>query len=153
MATKLGSLLIELGLDSAKFRSGLKRSERDMTHFQRTTTGAANLVKGAIGGMVAALSVDMFAQAIQNGLEYASSLGEVAQQLGVTTDTLQEYRYAATQVGLSQEEMDNSLAKLTRTIGQAANGGKAQTATFERLGVSIRDAGGNIKDADRKSVV
>jgi len=147
MATKLGSLLIELGLDSAKFRSGLKRSERDMTHFQRTTTGAANLVKGAIGGMVAALSVDMFAQAIQNGLEYASSLGEVAQQLGVTTDTLQEYRYAATQVGLSQEEMDNSLAKLTRTIGQAANGGKAQTAAFERLGVSIRDAGGNIKDA------
>lgn len=147
MATKLGSLLIELGLDSAKFRSGTRKAQREMSTFQRGMSGSANLVKGALAGMVAALSVDMFATAIKNGLEYASSLGEVAQQLGVTTDTLQEYRYAATQVGLTQDEMDNSLAKLTRTIGQAANGGKAQAAAFDRLGVSIRDAGGNIKDA------
>lgn len=147
MATKLGSLLIELGLDSAKFRSGARQAQREMSTMQRGMTGSANLIKGAIGGMVAALSVDMFATAIKDGLEYASSLGEVAQQLGVTTDTLQEYRYAATQAGLSQDEMDNSLAKLTRTIGQAANGGKAQVAAFERLGVSIRDANGNIKEA------
>jgi len=140
MATKLGSLLIELGLDSAKFRSGLNRAERDMTGFQRTTAGAANLVKGALVGMVSALSVDMFAQAINNGLQYAASLGEVSKQLGVTTDTLQEYRYAATQAGLTQEEMEANLARLTRTLGTSPE-------KFEKLGIAIRGANGEIEDA------
>ena len=138
MATKLGSLLIELGLDSAKFRSGTRKAQREMTTFQRGMSGSANFIKGALTGMVAALSVDMFATAIKNGLEYASSLGEVAQQLGVTTDSLQEYRYAATQVGITQEEMDAGLARLTRSMGQAANGGKAQAAAFARLGIDIK---------------
>lgn len=138
MATKLGSLLIELGLDSAKFRSGTRKAQREMSSFQRSVTGGANLVKGALAGMVSALSVDMFAQVIKSGLDYASSLGEVAQQLGVTTRTLQEYRYAATQVGLTQEEMDASLARLTRSMGQAAAGSKAQAEAFASLGIDIR---------------
>jgi hypothetical protein len=147
MATKLGSLLIELGLDSAKFRSGTRQAQREMSQFQRGISSAANVAKGALVGMVSAISVDMFATAIKSGLDYASSLAEVAAQVGVTTKTLQEYRYAATQVGLTQDEMDASLTKLTRSIGQAANGGKLQAGAFERLGVSIRDANGNIKEA------
>lgn len=142
MATKLGSLLIELGLDSAKFRSGTRKAQREMTTFQRGVSSSAGLVKAAIGGMVAALSVDMFATAIKNGLDYASSLGEVAQQLGVTTDTLQEYRYAATQVGVTQEEMDAGLARLTRTLGTSPE-------KFEKLGIAIRGANGEIEDAGK----
>lgn len=140
MATKLGSLLIELGLDSAKFRSGTRQAQREMTTFQRGVSSSAGLVKAALGGMVAAISVDMFATAIKSGLDYASSLGEVALQLGVTTRTLQEYRYAATQVGLTQEEMDAGLARLTRTLGTSPE-------KFEKLGIAIRGANGEIEDA------
>lgn len=140
MATKLGSLLIELGLDSAKFRSGTRQAQREMSTFQRGMAGSANLVKGALVGMVSALSVDMFATAIKNGLDYAASLGEVSKQLGVTTNTLQEYRYAATQVGVTQEEMEAGLARLTRTLGTSPE-------KFEALGIAIRGANGEIEDA------
>jgi hypothetical protein len=52
----------------------------------------------------------------KQAVEAVGSLGEVADQLGVTTDTLQTFRYAATQVGVSQDEwMPRS--KLTKTIG------------------------------------
>lgn len=140
MAVKLGSLLIELGLDSARFRSGTRAAERDMDRFKRGVTNGANAVKGAIVGMVGAIGVGVFTTAIRDGLEYASALGEVAQQLGVTTDSLQEYRYAATQVGLSTEEMDAALARLTRTIG-------ATPEKLTRLGIAVRDANGNMRDA------
>jgi hypothetical protein len=83
----------------------------------------------------------------KRALDYASSLGEVSQQLGVTTRDLQEYRFAATQVGIEQDAMDKSLAKLTRTIGEAANGGKQQQRVFKALGIDIRNASGNIKTA------
>lgn len=147
MATKLGSLLIELGMDSAKFRSDLKRSQREMTGFQRGVGSAANFVKGAISGMLGAFTVDVIVDAVRAGLDHAAALGEQAQQLGVTTKALQEYRYAATQVGLSQEEMDKSLSELNKRLGQAAAGASGPTKALERLGISVRDANGNVRDA------
>ena len=54
---------------------------------------------------------------------------------GVSTKALQEYRFAATQVGLSSDEMDAALSKLTRTIGEADAGAKTQAAAFAKLGI------------------
>ena len=99
-----------------------------------------DLAKAAAVAFYGSLVYEKVSQAITAGLEYASSLGEVAQQLGVTTDALQEYRYAATQSGLSQDEMDQALAQLTRRAGEAANGTKAQAQAFDTLGVSVRTA-------------
>ncbi|MGZ9062971.1 MAG: phage tail tape measure protein, partial [Allosphingosinicella sp.] len=84
--------------------------------------------------------------AARRGLEYASSLGEVAQQVGVTTKTLQEYRYVGSQVGITNDVIDKGLAKLTRTIGEAATGGAKQGKVFKALGIDIRDAGGHVRD-------
>lgn len=134
--------------------------QRDLTKAQRLTDDKLNaiekrgfqmgqslksgfdLAKGAAIAFAGSVVADKIMQAITTGLEYASSLGEVAQQLGVTTDALQEYRYAATQVGLSAEEMDQALSQLTRRIGEAGNGTKAQAEAFDKLGVSIKDANG-----------
>lgn len=104
-------------------------------------------MKTAVAGYFAAIGIDTLTRLVKSGLEYASSLGEQAQQLGVTTKALQEYRFAATQAGIEQGEMDQALSQLTRRMGDAADGAKAPKAAFERLGVSIRDAKGNLIDA------
>lgn len=106
-----------------------------------------DLAKGAAIGFIAKLGYDELKAAATAGLEYASSLGEASQQLGVTTASLQEYRYAASQAGLSQEDMDQALSQLTRRIGEAASGTKAQKEAFEKLGVSVKGANGEIIDA------
>lgn len=103
-------------------------------------------LKVVAGGAAALLSADLLFRLAKAGLDYASSLGEQAQQLGVTTDTLQEYRFAATQVGLTQEQIDNGLQKLTLTLGQAAAGAKKPSAAFAALGVDITDTNGRIKE-------
>ena len=106
-----------------------------------------DLAKGAAIAFAGALVMDKLGQAISQGLEYASSLGEVSQQLGVTTKDLQFYRFAATQVGLSQEEMDQGLQKLTKSLGEAAQHNEKALGTFAKLGVSVRDANGNVRKA------
>lgn len=152
---------MSLGLDSANFDKGLgtarnrmRGAEKDFkTHGDRmeaigrkvgvslkTIVGLGTI--GGIAGVVAALK-----GAVGVGLEYASSLAETAQQLGVTSAALQEYRYAASQVGISQEEMDQGLSKLTKSIGAAASGAKIQVEAFRQLGVGIKDAKGNVIDA------
>ena len=106
-----------------------------------------SLAKGAAVGFVASLGVDAITRAISAGLNYAASLGEVATQLGVTTDALQEYRFAGTQAGLATDEVDQALSQLTRRIGEGVNGTKAQAQAFQKLGIALRDANGNVLDA------
>ena len=49
---------------------------------------------------------------------------------------------------MSAEQMDQALAKLTYNMGQAARGeNKNLAAIFRRLGVSLKDSKGNIRDA------
>lgn len=140
----IGALRVTLGLDSAEFSRGATAAEKraealgyrigrsmklSALEVARFTSAFAGL--GAIAGS-AALS-----KLASDGLDYASSLGEVAQQLGVTTRDLQVYRYAASQVGIEQEEIDRSLAKLTLTMGKAREGAKGPLAVFRQLGAAI----------------
>lgn len=101
--------------------------------------GLAGGIGGLVGGFVAGFATAIpqaIGHAISSGLEYASSLQEVAQQLGVTSTELQEYRYAASQVGISNETMDKSLSILTRSFGQVEAGAKRPTTALKQLGFS-----------------
>lgn len=148
-----------------KLEADLRDYKRDLAGAQRLTDdkldaiekrGArmgASLKSGfSMAGAAAAafagsIVAEKLTQAIQVGLEYASALGEQAQQLGITTSALQEYHYAASQAGLSNEEMDQALGQLTRRIGEAASGTKAQAEAFEKLGLSVKGANGEVINA------
>lgn len=125
----------------------LDRIERKGAQMGEKLRAGFSMASAAAAAFAVSVVVDKVLQAVTAGLDYASSLGEVAQQLGVTTDALQEYRYAATQAGLSQDEMDQGLAQLTRRIGEAASGTKSQAEAFAKLGISVRDTNGNILKA------
>lgn len=149
MSALIGALRVTLGIDTAAFEQGLGSAQARIASAGAAMQAAGARIAGAgqrITAVMAPIGVALIAGARQ-GLEYASGLGEVAQQLGVTTDTLQEYRYAASQVGIEQETMDASLGRLTRSLGQAAGGTGPVAAAFATLGISIRDASGHIKSA------
>lgn len=148
-------LIVKLIADNREFNDSMSKSQRiadsklDQIEKRSVKMGQGiksgfNLAKGAAVGFVASLGVDAVVQAVKAGLDYASSLGEVAQQLGVTTSALQEYRYAGSQAGLATEEVDQALSQLTRRIGEGVNGTKAQVEAFEKLGISLKDARGNV---------
>ena len=143
----IGALRITLGLDSAQFEAGTKRArgvaQRDATAIQKSLSG----IKGALNGLITAATVTALVAAGKRALDYAGSLGEVSQQLGITTRDLQVYRFIASQVGIEQDAMDTSLAKLTKSMGEADNGSKKQATAFRELGVSVKDVNGNLLTA------
>lgn len=107
----------------------------------KTGLGALDANVG-IGDIAAAATGVTLISLAKRGLDYASSLGEVSQQLGVTTRDLQVYRYAASQAGVEQDGMDASLAKLTTTMGKAQLGAEAPRKAFDALGISLDDLKG-----------
>jgi len=95
-----------------------------------------------------AVSVGGLALMTKKALDAAGALADTAFNLGVNVEALQELRYAAEQSGVAQEGFDKSLEKFTRNIGAAAQGSGAAKDAFNILGVSVRDAEGNIRDTE-----
>jgi hypothetical protein len=144
---QIASLFTSMTLEDQSFHVSLKKAvtatQRDVGKIQQTLSGLKTGLQ-AVGGAILTAG---FLSAGRTALDYAASLGEVSQQLGVTTRDLQLYRYIGTQVNLTEEEMDKGLQRLTRTIGEAAAGSKKQATAFRELGVAVQDANGRTKTA------
>lgn len=136
---QVGSLYTSLTLESASFISGLKKAADAADRQSRVMERAFGAAKGAFAGFVSAVTVGSIVAAGQRALDYAASLGEVAQQLGISTDALQTYQFAATQAGLSQDEMRSALQRLTRTLGEAKVGGDSAVRAFRAIGITGRE--------------
>lgn len=132
----------------SQFRQQTDRNlEQVEGRFYKVGQSIGSSLRTALTSATALIGGLSFFALAKQGLEYASSLGEVAQQLGVTSDQLQTFRFAATQVGISQEEMDKGLSKLTLSIGQAADGSQKQASAFNDLGINVRTVSGSIRTA------
>lgn len=129
----IGNLNTSLTLESSSFLVGLKRAAQQTQVSVGSIERSFNTMKNAAQIAFTALATGAFIDAAGRALDYASSLGEVSQQLGVTARDLQIYRFAATQVGVSQEDMDRGLQKLTRTLGEARAGAKGPVGAFREL--------------------
>lgn len=130
--------------------AGADKVEADARRMNTASGIAAkgfSALKGLAVGYVASLGTQAVIGAISAGLDYAASLAEQATQLGVTTNALQEYRYAGSQTGLKSAEMDMALTQLTKRLGEAAAGTKTQAEQFKKLGIDLRSANGEIIDA------
>ena len=136
MANAVAALYTSLTLESSQFVANSKRAATAAEKMSNDISKSLTAAKSAVNGFLAIAAVGFAATGIKNALDYASAIGETAQQLGVATTAYQELTYAATQTGVSQQELEAGLARLTRNIGQGAK-------VFGELGIAIRDTAGN----------
>lgn len=147
-AASIGALRVTLGLNTAEFEKGAKKAVRQTGQLNKSFAGLRTSMAGigrTVAGLGALVAGAFSVQAVKGALDYAASLGEVSQAIGVTVEELQVYRQLATQVNLSQEEVEKSLAKLTLTIGKATAGASAQQKAFAALNISLKDGEGKIR--------
>lgn len=101
-----------------------------------------NLAKWA-GAAIAAGSV---AVAIQRTADKFNDLGDVVSRVGnATVKELDRLGYVAELTGSDANTATASFENLSRTIGEAAQGIGRGAQVFEKLGLSAKDAQGNVK--------
>lgn len=174
MADDVAKLLIQVSATTELLRSNLNKAEAAVASFERDTNkrlgridksfsglgkgvgaikGAlAGFAGGAFAGFLASFSVGTITNAISQSLEFAGSLGEVAQSLGVGTKFLQEFRFAATQNGATIEQADTALGKFSITLGKAFKDNKAAAESITSLGLSLERLK-NQSDSERYAAV
>lgn len=77
----------------------------------------------------------------------AKELEALSLQTSVSTTDLQAFKYAEDFIGVSSDQLADSLKDLTTKMSDAANGNEETAAKFDQLGVSIYDAQGNLRSS------
>lgn len=158
MANEVERLFVRLEADMSGLKAELTRAgtmtentARKMADSWSNLAAPLRSVTGLIGGLAgaaAALGLQAFSRLQQQTLDYASSIKEAAQQTGFGIESLQELRYAAVQLGLSEDQLQGALRRLNVEIGQTIENGEDGDNVFARLGVRLTDTSGRARASE-----
>lgn len=143
----LGSIRGFLGLDSSDYTKGILDAQVANEVFGHSVTnfvnnpllGAINLLKGLAAGTAAAVRETAFLNQ-----EYLRT----SERLGVSTRTISGLNMAYRDMGVQVQEFEKQLSKLAIKADEASQGNETSLKLFERLGVSVKDAAGNMRPLD-----
>lgn len=109
---------------------------------------ASNLA-GYFPAISAAIAAAFSAQALNGAVDMLDRLDDLSEKSGISVESLSALRYAGEASGTSFDQLANGLKKFSVNISEAAGGSKEQTELFAKLGVSVKDANGQVRDTDK----
>ena len=111
---------------------------------------ASEAIKAGLKGIadIAKQIAKYFIDATKGAAEFADEMLTLSAQTGMSTDSLQEYKYMASLLDTDLETITGSMSKLTKNMANAKSGSGSAAEAFKKLGVSITDDNGNLRDAN-----
>lgn len=109
--------------------------------------GAIATAAVAVGVAAVAAGAAIFKLATDVG-EYSGMINDAAKQSSLSTDNIQELKFAAEQSGVAFEDITKSAVKMNTVMADALNGNKAAAAGFNELGIALVDANGKAKSTN-----
>ena len=142
MATA-GSIVIDLLMRTGSFETDSKRAEKRLKELKKEAVEAGK----AIGAGLAVAATALAALTWQS-IQAADQLDELSQRLGISTETLSGWGYAAKLSGTDLESLAGAIPKLSKNLAAAADEGSKAGQLFKALGIDVKDAAGNLRDVE-----
>lgn len=137
----LFDLTAKLTLDTSDYNKKINEVKTETNNVAKNTqksTLKSAIAWGAVATAVVAV-VSKVKDLIVETANYADQIGDLAEKWGFTTREIQEFDYWATMNGTT---LDSLLTGMRGLVNQAEAGSDA----FDKLGVSVRNADGSLKD-------
>lgn len=111
---------------------------------------AANLISGGISKLASGAKnlASSLVNAGTGAAAYADDMLTMSSVTGMSTDDLQAFGYAAELVDVDLDTLTKSMAKNIKSMAGAQQGSKQYVEAYDKLGVSITDANGNLRDSE-----
>jgi lambda family phage tail tape measure protein len=126
-------------------KAAIESAKRNMASIGETVTR----VTGLMGPLGVAIAGAFSVQAFKGVLDMMDQLDEMSEKTGVSVEALSKLRYAGESVGTTTEQLGGGLRKLAKLMGDAASGSEEAGNIFKAMGVSFKDASGNLRDTDQ----
>lgn len=110
----------------------------------RGTAAGKALVAGLVGTSVTA-GLFRLQSAVRGTIADLSDLGKVGDRVGINVEDLQAIQYGFRLTGVETEQLNGSLVRFGRRVGEALNGTGELMPALKRYGISVRDSNGEVK--------
>ena len=146
MAISAEQLNIILSARDKEFTRAMDRSQRRVERFARQSN--KSLKSTSVNFEMLAAAAKRFLPALGAGLIIAQvrqitaemdEIGKKADQIGITTDALQELRFVAEGAGVSQAKFTSSLERFSKRLGEAELGTGAAKNALEEMGLEASE--------------
>lgn len=152
---------IRIVVDASRAVDGSAAATRAWDRMERSqaaATSSLERMEKALGGVgiwlkanLAMMAADLVARLVQmakSAFDAASNLGELSEQLGITSQGLQALQLSAVQNNLKLEQLETGISKFSQKIGEAAGGSKQMIDALNEIGVKILDMQGNLRPTE-----
>jgi hypothetical protein len=94
---------------------------------------------GALGGMLPLLGVGALVGFAKGAIDSAGAVADMSAKLGVSTTTVQRWKFATEQTGASIDDVSTAINKMSKL---ASEGGPAAAEAFGKVGLRLADVKG-----------
>lgn len=136
--------LIRLQVEAEKTGDKVETASEKLGKFGEKAKSLADKTKKA-SIAAAGLAGGLIGTAIKAG-KTADDINTLSKTTGLATDTIQKLQYASDLVDVSFDTVSGSLVKLTNNMQSAQSGTGAVSDAFDKLGVSVTDGSGQLRD-------
>ncbi len=141
----LGDLVVSLTAETAQFRQAMERAAYVADkNFSQMRNSAANLAAGF--GLY--LGADTFVSFIRASIDMMDKLDDMSEKVGIATDELSKLAYSAKFANVDVNGLQSALVKFSKNASEAATGSGEAAGAFQALGISVKDANGNLKPTE-----
>lgn len=127
------SILIKIGADASGFVVGAKQVESSVNKLSNSINGR---LKNQIAGAFGVTALVYFEKRV---IDFARNIETLSDQVGVSTDALQEWSYAAKQNGSDINQVVGFFEKLGVARQKAIGNNQESIASFKKLGITMDD--------------
>ncbi len=154
MALNIFSLIGSIMVDSSEADKSIQKTSDNAKSLSSTLGDGLKKVGAVAGGIATAAAGAATAagaalnSAVNDTAAYADEIDKASFRSGLGAENLQRLKYAAEQSGASLENIEKSAKKMNDRLGEVSEGNEKGIEMFDKLGVAIYDADGNIRDSD-----
>lgn len=132
--------------DSAGKEAGEKSGSSFASGFKKAAAAGAATV--AAVGAAATAATAAFVGAAKDTAAYGDEIDKMSQKLGLSAENYQKLDYAMGLSGASITDLNKGIMKITSALADVANGVDEADDAYQLLGVSTRDASGNMRSTE-----
>lgn len=134
--------------------NGKDNTKAAFASFSRNMDGLQGKLDGLTGRFAkitavgAAIGIGLSALQNVKAISVLDQLDELAEKTGITVEKLGELRYISEVAGTPMEALTGGIGRLGKKMAEAASGNKEAMATFDALGVKVKNADGTLRGQD-----
>ena len=150
MAMNMDALLrIAAKVTGGEQITALQGKFRQVEGAAQTLTSRIGPLSGALGALAPVATVGGLAALVGRTIEAGDKFNDLSQRTGVSVESLARFNKAATTSGTDIDSVGKALGKLSKGMFEMDGKGNKTGDALNALGISAKDAAGNLKTADQ----